>query len=516
MEQRFADQIAETLAKRLPAGSKLRMGEALAAQLPASVRAWMAGVVAGWIAKQLEPDLSQAAERGPNRRITHALVRSRVPEYRIGRDYLLRLLHEATAFVEAYLRRPRSVLEGLLLAGGERVSVPEIASRLDMITEYRYLGMLSLRLLRGRTEVERPELRRLIARVDEEVVRTHGPEELTRLMAPLFSWYALAGLEGVPREAVRDFLDDKRMGVLRDYVEGVAKIGEEETLTAEEISTLAGEVMSTGGTAGPVSPWPTPPGGEEAVSDLMQEASKEPEQEESREAGGAEKSKGAEETLRVGAGSPTYEGPPAEKNAAEAEQATGAAEGGVSDVRPSEDRGSQAEASETIPLWLQGFSPQAAPPQVPTSPSQPPGRDESGEPRSIKQDETGEPLPSPRKPRGSASTNSAHESFKENVRRNFALSLTSAGFREVGPAKPPLASVFSESQRAALTTTLFQNDAALFNSTVEALAGLPGWRAATRYLTEFLETHRLNPYAKDVMEFTGAVRQWFVGKEERP
>ncbi len=254
MEQGLTDRIVEILEDRLPAGSELRMADVLAMPLPAGVRAWLGGAIAGRLAESLLPGPHFSHAAGNGGRIARAVVLSLVPQYRIRRDDLRRLLREAVAFTEAFLRRPRSTLEGFLLAGGDRVSVPEIASRLDMITEYRYLGVVLLRLLARRSEVERGELRRLIARVDDEVVRTHGPEELARLMAPLFAWYRVAGMDEVPREAVRDFLDDKAMATLRDYIESAARIRGKSTLSAAEIAGFAGDLVQTETQAQPAMP----------------------------------------------------------------------------------------------------------------------------------------------------------------------------------------------------------------------------------------------------------------------
>jgi hypothetical protein len=111
------------------------------------------------------------------------------------------------------------------------------------------------------------------------------------------------------------------------------------------------------------------------------------------------------------------------------------------------------------------------------------------------------------------------EGYKGTIRRNFALALTSAGLKFGAPAakpKPPLASEFSEEQRRLLIASLFRNEAAYFDNVVQTLAGLRSWRDGARYLTDFLEINRLNPYAKDVLQFTGIVRRWFVGDEEKP
>ena len=127
------------------------------------------------------------------------------------------------------------------------MAVTLLPSRLSIITDYTYLGIVLSRLLSEKTAANREELRRLIARVDDEVISRHAPEELAQLMAPLLHWYELAGVRGIPVEAVLDFLDDKEMTALRDYVESIARIRDQSTLCATEIGSLAGDLARGAG-----------------------------------------------------------------------------------------------------------------------------------------------------------------------------------------------------------------------------------------------------------------------------
>ena len=101
------------------------------------------------------------------------------------------------------------------------------------------------------------------------------------------------------------------------------------------------------------------------------------------------------------------------------------------------------------------------------------------------------------------------------MRRNLALSLTSAGMkREPAAPVPNLRNTITEEQRARLLPAIFRNDPLYFDETINALGAMHSWPDAARYLTDFLEINRLNPYAKDVLEFTELIRRWFVQDEE--
>jgi len=719
MPEIHTDRIFQLLESRLPAGDHLAMSDVLTGVLPPAVRAWLSAAVADRLATDLQaaPHLSRAAGTPAARRIGRGVVAALVPQYVIDRGDLLLLLRDAVEFVEAFLHRPRRTLEELLLGNAESVAITLLPSRLSIITDYTYLGIVLSRLLSEKTAADREELRRLIARVDDEVMSRHAPEELAQLMAPLLHWYELAGVRGIPVEAVLDFLDDKEMTALRDYVENIARIRDQSTLCATEIGSLAGDLARGAGLPIPDIVSGTPadtlqasgPEAEESSYGLngAQEVSEElkprqPEVSGTPEHGDApspgvpdvagqtaeqEEVPGALEIGRLPL-SGALEGTGQEAEQTEASrllEATGAPSSAALDrtreteeqdevstipepggappsaaldrtreteeqdevstmpeprgVPPSAalDRTRETEEQDEVSTMPEpgGVPPSAAldrtreteeqdevstmpepggaPPsaaldrtreteeqeEVPGTPgtgiASSSGGPESGSPSSsgvpeaavqseehaeasgapepgevsssgdleqtrepalpaatpdVSQEEppsisvtapgssTAQPNPErkmpamrlPPEPEGTQGESASRltpteekarrqEGYKGTIRRNFALALTSAGLKFGAPAakpKPPLASEFSEEQRRLLIASLFRNEAAYFDNVVQTLAGLRSWRDGARYLTDFLEINRLNPYAKDVLQFTGIVRRWFVGDEEKP
>lgn len=97
-------------------------------------------------------------------------------------------------------------------------------------------------------------------------------------------------------------------------------------------------------------------------------------------------------------------------------------------------------------------------------------------------------------------------------RRNIALSLTYSGMQATPPAaSPPLRTnlngSIADDQRRRFIRTIFQNDEAYYNVVIEAINGMATWKDASLYLQMFYQATGLDPFARDVVEFTDIIQQ---------
>ena len=146
------------------------------------------------------------------------------------------------------------------------------------------------------------------------------------------------------------------------------------------------------------------------------------------------------------------------------------------------------------------------------------------------QEEPSESIPSPDESvhQGDDTNHPEHEGAGESVseeeprttvpfestadRRNIALSLTYSGMNEkpsfATPVPPAdLKASIDDDQRGRFVRTIFQNDEAYFNVVIDALNGMPSWKDASLYLQMFYQASGVDPYARDVIEFTDLIQQ---------
>ena len=130
-------------------------------------------------------------------------------------------------------------------------------------------------------------------------------------------------------------------------------------------------------------------------------------------------------------------------------------------------------------------------------------------------DETVQASPDQKPHPPSRATEPAPSGFSDSIRRNIALSLTSAGIAEA-PKRPPtgIAERFVMEQRNRFITVLFLGNEDHFAQFRQTLDEAHSWQEAARHLTDLLEQNALNPYAPEVVEFTEIVRRRFVQDEE--
>jgi hypothetical protein len=230
----------------------IRLNEIVAAPIPRGVKAYIQGETV----RLLEHDLRNAPSfrhvdvtTPGTTSLARSFLRSLSYGYIFDRQVYLEMLEEAVVFVANFLFRPQWMLEKFLLEEGPKVSTELLETKLAFLSDYGYFGDILMRILRRRKaeEVSAEELRTLITRIDEQIVRQHNPRELASLARPIFSFLLLN--EGVaerpiPIDPLLLFFDDKKLQFLRDYIDGICKVRKTTVITMKDLTTLIEDLYS--------------------------------------------------------------------------------------------------------------------------------------------------------------------------------------------------------------------------------------------------------------------------------
>ncbi len=417
MIEQYIERTCGDLVERLAGRDRIALNE-LRTLLPPDALAWckadaMEHLMFEWAEQGATSRILAATPESP--RVVRAAMSSLVPFFVYERADAVAVVRQAMVFASQYVVRPRAVLMSQVFRGGTSVSGEVLQVRLSAVVEYSYLPTLLVRKLGLLEEVPWDQFEASVASIDDAAVRQHDPEEFARLMSPIVRWSALAGGDPrcVPVPALLEFLDDKRLLVLRDYVASIARIRSRTEMDVQEIATLVRDIE---------------------VNDVTH--------------------------LRGLAASRVQEP--------------------VEPIPP--------------PPEVQYLEPEPAPPVAPDL-SEPPA-EQPVEP----------PAPFAELPEPVLATPTADSSVPEASPMEAQLE------QHASTALPPR--TFPPDMRSSLSNSLFHGNVAYFDVTVTEISRLETWRDAATYLTDLLEINRLNPYAADVMQFTDAIRKWFVRDDE--
>ncbi|MDH3252478.1 MAG: hypothetical protein OEM41_06765 [Ignavibacteria bacterium] len=224
----------------------IRLKEVLGADIPKGIKAHVAAEVADWLGadiratehvRRLDPESAAIPQ------ILKAFLRSLATEYVFAREEFLATLSGGVHLAGNYLCRPQETLAQFVFGEGDRVTYNELFMRLDHFADYAYLTTLidNYVVRKGRKEITLTEFRTAISRLDERVVREHNPRELTRLLKPLFDFILLANLDRrgtIPLPPLLAFFEDKKMFILREYIERICVIRGKTVLSREELTAI--------------------------------------------------------------------------------------------------------------------------------------------------------------------------------------------------------------------------------------------------------------------------------------
>jgi hypothetical protein len=246
LEQETAHIIAEVFGSTLGDRQSITLRDVLAADIPRGIKAYLRADILHGLREDLEraPTFAAVDKSLPTtRRMFRALVNGIAESFTFTRDGYRSRLGNAVHFLGNYLCRPQWTLESLVFGDAERISAAAMRERFEYVAEYGYFHLLIDKIIRQRgwTEVRRDDFRQLIALVDDRVVKEHNPRELALLAKPLYDFLLLRDSPPdarIPLKPVLVFFEDKKMRILRDYIEDICRIREREEITLDELTAL--------------------------------------------------------------------------------------------------------------------------------------------------------------------------------------------------------------------------------------------------------------------------------------
>ncbi len=287
MSSPFVDHAVAVLRDRTIADApRILLRQALDADMPAGVKHYLLAEVVSFLENDLR-HLPQFARLHPDApgsaRLRMAFLRSLARAYELSRDQFLELLREAVAFTESYLTRPQWTLESFLFEEEQEIDIGTIHTRLGYCAEYAYFGRILEEILTKRhaARVTRGDFRTLVSRIDDQILQQHSPREFALLTRPLFDFQLLKKAEPddpVSLGPILAFIDDKKLKILKEYVESICRLRDATTLSLRQFGQLVEDLETAKevGTAEKHLNENPPPGGEAAVPESAPEDSTPP------------------------------------------------------------------------------------------------------------------------------------------------------------------------------------------------------------------------------------------------
>jgi hypothetical protein len=90
-------------------------------------------------------------------------------------------------------------------------------------------------------EIGLEDFRSLLIMIDDQVVKQHNARELALLAKPIFDFILLRDTPPdapIPLKPILAFFEDKKMKILREYIESICRIRERTDITLDELTTL--------------------------------------------------------------------------------------------------------------------------------------------------------------------------------------------------------------------------------------------------------------------------------------
>ena len=518
--------------------------------LPADALAWckadaMEQLATEWSTQGPTSRILVAASE--NARVVRGALSSLIPFFTYEASLVPAVARQAMQFASGYATHPRRTLTDQVFRGAPVIKHALLTIRLSAATEYQYLPSLLLRALRGYEEVTRERFETSVAAIDNAALDQHDPDEFARLMTPIVRWWAIAGgdPQTVPVPALLEFLADKNLEVLSNYIASIAQIRSRTDFRLEEVAALVRdiEVNDIGVTrAVPSSPSapgqtevasPPPPATPEAIPQEVEPAVDVPMELQPMEpplsSGQAAMptelalSEGTTETIAQGT-APTEPGPTEESlEVGEPVVAPPAAE---QPIEPPPTIVSEAMPIEPAPHeeMTEAEEPVVAAPTSEQSVEQSPSANqESIEAEQVPPEEPQEPVePVATTPEPEHTLEPPPLLIREAIAHEPAPPIQRPTAEQSEPVPPQVSPPptpprrFAPELRTSLSNSLFHGNVAYFDVTVNELSRMDTWREAANYLTDLLDINRLNPYAPDVMQFTDGIRRWFIRDDEEP
>jgi hypothetical protein len=261
MLEQETEIIIETLRGRtIGSAGTLSLRQALASDIPRCVKTYLHAETISRLADDLKasPHFARVDMAAPGAdRLTRSFLLSLAEGYLFERDAFLSLLENAVLFLENYLCRPQWTIENFVFESAERIPLPALLIKLEHTSDYSYFKTLVERIARRRhwTDIGRADLRTMLAAIDDRIVKEHNARELALLAKPLFDFILLRDTPPdvpIPLKPVLVFFEDKKMKILREYIEDICRIRGRDNITLDELTTLVEDLYLGHGGAPPL------------------------------------------------------------------------------------------------------------------------------------------------------------------------------------------------------------------------------------------------------------------------
>jgi hypothetical protein len=487
LEQETESILATLSARTIADRDAILLGEVLGAEVPRGIKTYMQAETV----RQLETELF-ASPRFARidrheidvRRHGRAFIASMSAHYRFPREEYLALLENAIHFLENYLCRPQWTIQNFVFESGTRMSTQHVLAKLDCTVDYAYFRTLIQRVLqrRGSADISAEEFRSMLVRIDDQIVKQHNARELALLAKPIFDFLLLRDTPpdvSIPLKPILVFFEDKKMGILRDYIESICRIRQRSEITLDELTTLV-EDLYLGQTGQPepaagmqsvpgtdVPPRETPPGEEAAPAPLPEVP-----------AAGTGPGRAGELSVS-GAEEPGSEGIPV-----------------PADDSPGYEPTIEIPASSVLDFFTEEPDgrddspfPEEPRPRVPAPP--PPPQTPPQKPDRVKDQPPDRPTP------------------PQSYERLFDFSETPANLTDIRE-------LIGSHTRSRFVKRLFDRDEEKYEDVITSLNNAGTWKDASLVLNSLYMNLRLDPFDPDVVEFTDAIHRRYLdaGKDD--
>ncbi|HUI68869.1 MAG TPA: hypothetical protein VL354_00025, partial [Spirochaetia bacterium] len=247
MLERETETILETLRTRtIGDREEILLREVLRCEIPRGIKAYLYAETVRALSQELFalPRFSRIErESSGNWRLARSFLTSMAEGYRFTGGEFLTLLENAVHFLENYLCRPQWTIESFVFEGVTQVGVVELLDKLESIVDYGYFRSLITRVVQHRQtkELGVEEFRSMLMTIDDQIVKQHNARELALLAKPIFDFLLLRDTPPdveIPIKPVLVFFEDKKMKILREYIESICRIRERSTITLDELTAL--------------------------------------------------------------------------------------------------------------------------------------------------------------------------------------------------------------------------------------------------------------------------------------
>lgn len=526
LEQETDSILATLTARTIGERDAILLQEILAADLPRGIKTYLQAETVRLLEAELfaSPGFSRVDRRAPGvLKQERAFIATMSTTYSFPRAEYLTLLENAIHFLENYLCRPQWTIENFVFEAGPRQSAEYVMAKLDCTVDYAYFRTLIRKVMqrRGTTAISSEEFRTILVRIDDQIVKQHNARELALLAKPIFDFLLLRDTPpdiSIPLKPILVFFEDKKMSILRDYIESICRIRQRSEITLDELTTLvedlylgqtapgpapaaparneppAAAVMEESPAAAPNEPPQAAAPVEAPAADVKEESERAEEETGPRQADAAPQQAEPEERGAPEPVTPPAEDPGMSLPTIEIESTS------IFDFVTEEPDGRDDEPPPDEPRRT---SPPPAPRHAPPARHEAPPRQQApphaGTP--AQRDTPAHRAPEPPKP-----VQPEKPRVPEPYERLFAGA-------EPPEALTDLRELIVGHTRTRFVKRIFDRDEEKYEDFISALNNSGTWREASLLLNSLYMANRLDPFDPDVVEFTDAIHRRYMDAE---